>query len=114
MSVDKLDIARVTEWVDAIINQSEEYFLVEVKVLQGNQIQVYVDADCGVAINELACINKTLRKQIEKEELFAEGNFSLEVSSPGLEEPLKKQRHKKGSILYDCEAIGERRMQLSF
>ncbi len=106
MSADKYNIIeQVTAWVEPIIAQSEEYFLVEVKVLQGNQIQVFIDADQGASINELARISRGLRKEIEEGGIFTEGKFSLEVSSPGLDEPLKKWRQYKKNIGREVEVV---------
>lgn len=67
------------------------YFPVEISVKPTNNIKVYVDADQGATIDRLSRINRALYKWLE-ETLFPEGNFSIEVSSPGLEEPLKLHR----------------------
>ena len=50
-----------------------------------------MDADQGAAIDQLSRINRALYKWIE-ENLFPNGDFSIEVSSPGLDEPLKLDR----------------------
>ena len=42
--------------------------------------------------------NRALYKQIEEKALFNDGDFSLEVSSPGLEEPLKLVRQYSKNI----------------
>ena len=67
------------------------YFLVEVSIRPTNNIKVFVDADQGAAIDQLSKINRALYKWIE-ENLFPNGDFSIEVSSPGLDEPLKLER----------------------
>ena len=67
------------------------YFLVEISVKPTNNIKVFVDADQGAAIDQLSRINRALYKWVE-ENLFPNGDFSIEVSSPGLEEPLKLDR----------------------
>jgi ribosome maturation factor RimP len=67
------------------------YFLVETSVKPTNNIKVFVDADQGAAIDQLSRINRALYKWVE-ENLFPNGDFSIEVSSPGLEEPLKLNR----------------------
>ncbi len=77
--------------VNELINELPGYFLVEVSIKPTNNIRVYVDADQGAAIDQLTKINRTLYKWIE-ENLFPNGDFSIEVSSPGLEEPLKLER----------------------
>ncbi len=42
--------------------------------------------------------NRALYKQIEAEGIFPDGDFSLEVSSPGLDEPLKLKRQYQKNI----------------
>ena len=67
------------------------YFLVEISVKPTNNIKVFVDADQGAAIDQLSRVNRALYKWVE-ENLFPNGDFSIEVSSPGLDEPLKLDR----------------------
>jgi len=67
------------------------YFLVDVSIKPTNNIKAYIDADQGAAIDQLSKINRALYKWIE-ENLFPNGDFSIEVSSPGLDEPLKLER----------------------
>ena len=67
------------------------YFLVDISIKPTNNIKVFVDADQGAAIDQLSRINRALYKWVE-ENLFPNGDFSIEVSSPGLEEPLKLDR----------------------
>ncbi len=77
---------------------SEDVFLVEIKVLTGNNIKVYLDADNGITIEKCIKVNRALYNQIEESELFPNGDFSLEVSSPGVEEPLRLHRQYKKNI----------------
>jgi ribosome maturation factor RimP len=70
----------------------EGLFLVDVKLKPVNQVKVFVDGDQGVNIDALTRVNRRLYKNLEENHLFPGDNFSLEVSSPGLEEPLKLHR----------------------
>jgi len=77
-----------------IAEQLEEntgYFLVEVSIKPTNNIKVFVDADQGATIDHLTRLNRALYKWLE-ENLFPNGDFSIEISSPGLDEPLKLKR----------------------
>lgn len=80
----------------AILEQDPKLFLVEARVKPTNNIKLFVDGDSGITIEQCIAINRALYKQIEEAELFPSGDFSLEVSSPGLDEPLKmlRQYHK--------------------
>jgi ribosome maturation factor RimP len=68
---------------------------VEVRVKPTNNIKVFIDADEGMPLSALADYNRKLYKQLEESGMYPDGNYSLEVSSPGLDEPLKKSRQYK-------------------
>jgi len=78
--------------IQDLLQENPEHFLVEIKIKPTNNIKVFIDGDKGVGIGDLVKYNRALYKQIEEEGSFPEGDFSLEVSSPGLGEPLKKHR----------------------
>jgi ribosome maturation factor RimP len=78
--------------VSSLISAEPELFLVEVRVKPTNNIKVFIDGDQGVSIEKLVHYNRRLYKQIEEEGMFPNGDFSLELSSPGLDEPLKLHR----------------------
>jgi len=74
------------------------HFLVEIRIKPTNNIKVFIDADEGVNLSNLIEYNRKLYRQIEESGLYPDGNFSLEVSSPGLDEPLKMNRQYKKNI----------------
>lgn len=80
------------------------YFSVEVNIRPTNNIRVFVDADQGADIDHLSKINRALYKWIE-ETLYPNGDFSIEVSSPGLDEPLKLDRQYRKNIGREVEVI---------
>jgi ribosome maturation factor RimP len=69
-----------------------DIFLVDLKVKPTNNIKIYLDADGGLGIEKCIKINRALYKQMEEQGLYPDGDFSLEVSSPGVDEPLKLLR----------------------
>ena len=75
-----------------LIQADPAVFLVEVRIKPVNNIKVFIDGDQGVSIEKLVQYNRRLYKQLEEENLYPEGDFSLEISSPGLDEPLKLNR----------------------
>ena len=75
-----------------LIQVDPAVFLVEVRIKPVNNIKVFIDGDQGVSIEKLVQYNRRLYKQLEEENLYPEGDFSLEISSPGLDEPLKLNR----------------------
>lgn len=84
-------VITVENKVNELLTELPGYFLVESSVKPTNNIKVFVDADQGAAIDQLSKINRALYKWVE-ENLFPNGDFSIEVSSPGLDEPLKLDR----------------------
>ncbi len=77
--------------LNELLAEMPGYFLVEISVKPTNNIKVFVDADDGATIEQISRINRALYKWIEAN-LFPNGDFSIEVSSPGLDEPLKLER----------------------
>lgn len=88
-------IQAIEQKMDALLAAHPTHFLVEVRIKPTNNIKVFVDADEGVNLSNLVEYNRKLYKQIEESGLYPDGNFSLEVSSPGLDEPLRLRRQYK-------------------
>ena len=88
----------IKNYINTLLQNDEDIFLVEVKVNPGNDIRVFLDADSGITIEKCIRINRALYKQIEEDSLFPNGDFALEVSSPGVDEPLKLQRQFQRNI----------------
>jgi ribosome maturation factor RimP len=84
--------------VRRVLEPEPLYFLVELKIRPGNQIQIFVDGDEGVTIDKCVQFNRAIYKGLEGSGLFPGDDFSLEVSSPGLDEPLKLMRQFKKNI----------------
>ena len=83
--------------LEELLEAEPGYFLVEMDIKPTNNIKVFVDADQGATIERLSKINRALYKWME-ENLFPNGDFSIEVSSPGLDEPLKLRRQYEKNI----------------
>src|SRR5215216_1679007 len=91
-------IQAIEKRVEGLLANHPSHFLVEVRVKPTNNIKVFIDADEGVVLADLINYNRKLYKQLEESGMFPDGNFSLEVSSPGLDEPLKLFRQYKKNI----------------
>jgi ribosome maturation factor RimP len=83
----------------------EDVFLIEIKVKPINNIKIFLDADNGLGIERCIKINRALYKIMEEMGFFPEGDFSLEVSSPGIGEPLKQHRQYIKNIGRDVEVL---------
>lgn len=84
--------------VNRLLADDPAYFLVGVQVKPTNNVKVFLDADTGVVIDRCVSYNRLLYKELEASGLFPSGDFSLEVSSPGLDEPLKMNRQYRKNI----------------
>ncbi|MEP6512225.1 MAG: ribosome maturation factor [Parafilimonas sp.] len=78
--------------VDDMLDNYPAFFRVNVTVKPTNNIKVFIDGDDGISIEQCAKFNRQLYKLIEENGTFEGENFSLEVSSPGISEPLKMHR----------------------
>lgn len=91
-------IKAVEQKVNELLTTHPSHFLVEVRIKPTNNVKVFIDADEGINLATLVDYNRKLYKLIEESSLFPNGDFSLEVSSPGLDEPLKKHRQYQKNI----------------
>jgi ribosome maturation factor RimP len=91
-------IQAIEERVGQLLVDHPEHFLVEVRIKPTNNIKVFIDGDQGVNLGELIQYNRKLYRQLEESGLYPDGDFSLELSSPGLDEPLKLFRQYRKNI----------------
>jgi ribosome maturation factor RimP len=96
---------KIEEFVNDYLSGSKDLFLVDVKIAPGNKVTVLLDGDKGVTIDDCTVLNKALYKFIEEKEVFGAANFSLEVSSFGVEKPLKLLRQYKKNIGRNVEVV---------
>lgn len=85
-------IAEIESLIKDLLAAEPEDFLVSVKVKPTNNIKIFLDSDQGISIEKCVKYNRKLYAQIEEKAVFPDGNFSLEISSPGIDEPLKLHR----------------------
>ena len=100
---------RVHGIIEPLLVEDPEYFLVWIKVKPGHIIRVYLDGDNGLPIQKCIYFNRELYRAIEEAGWFPEGDFALEVSSPGVEEPLllKRQYNKNIGRKVEVEMLDE-------
>ncbi|MBS1746604.1 MAG: ribosome maturation factor [Bacteroidetes bacterium] len=104
-------IDNLEQLVNHYLGSEPEYFLIEIKIKPTNNIKVYIDGDKGISIEKCVQINRHLYKLLEEGKYFPQGDFSLEISSPGIDKPLKlhrqyiKNRGRKIEILFNDGSI---------
>jgi len=76
---------------------AEVYDIVTLKENDKNVFRIYVTAKGGISLDKCAEISRMVSPILDIEEPM-QGNYNLEVSSPGIERKLKKPQHYKASI----------------
>ena len=104
---------QVEGFLDGILKSEPAYFKVKFKVKPTNNYKIYIDGDQGITIDQCIKFNRALYKKIEEAGLYPEGDFSLEVSSPGVDEPLLDIRQYKKNIGRKVEVtlLDERKLE---
>jgi ribosome maturation factor RimP len=78
----------------------ESRFIVDIVISSRKsprKVLVIVDGDNGVTIDDCADLSTALSKALDETQLI-EDNYFLEVSTPGLDQPLKLHRQYKKNI----------------
>ncbi|MBB6236681.1 ribosome assembly cofactor RimP [Pedobacter riviphilus] len=88
---------RVAALVEEKIADRPELFLVEVKMLPNNKLIIHVDGDEGISIQDCVAISRHVGFHLEEENVIEQA-YNLEVSSPGVGEPLKLIRQYNKNI----------------
>jgi ribosome maturation factor RimP len=91
-------IESIRQMIGEILKDEPAYFLVDLRIKPINNIKVFLDGDSGITIEKCVQVNRKLYKKLEEAAFFPDGDFSLEVSSAGLDEPLKSLRQYKKNI----------------
>jgi ribosome maturation factor RimP len=91
-------IREIEKKIEGLLSAHPTHFLVEVRIKPTNNVKVFIDGDEGVILSDLILYNRRLYKELEESGIFPDGDFSLEVSSPGLDEPLKLHRQYKKNL----------------
>ena len=82
------------------------HFLVEVVVSKHKpwKFTVIVDGDQGITIDDCAALSRALNKSLESE---ISDPYTMEVSTPGLDHPLKLKRQYKKNIGRGLKVVGK-------
>lgn len=91
-------VQAIERMIQELLAEDSAYFLVEVRIKPTNNVKIFLDGDQGITIEKCIAINRALYKQLEGSGLFPGDDFSLEVSSPGLDEPLKLFRQYQKNV----------------
>jgi ribosome maturation factor RimP len=74
--------------------EGTDIFLVDLKISSGNKISILVDAIGGLPITDCIKVSRGVENSLDREL----EDFSIDVSSPGLDKPLKVFRQYEKNI----------------
>lgn len=96
-------MAKIEEKVEQLVKDPIEklgYSLYDVEyVKEGPEyyLRIYIDKESGIDLNDCEKVSNNITELLDKEDLIPEQYF-LEVSSPGIERVLKKEKHLSDNI----------------
>lgn len=85
---------RVEELLNEALEQKPELFLIDLTISEANQIRVIIDGDKGVTVQDCIDVSRAIEHNLDREEQ----DFSLEVHSAGVSEPLTMVRQFRKNL----------------
>ena len=99
------DFEQRTEELLIPILEKYEFELVDVEYVKEAgtwYLRAYIDKPGGIAINDCEVVSRTFSQKLDEEDFIDEA-YIMEVSSPGLGRPLKKEKDYKRSMGKELE-----------
>ena len=94
---------RVEELIQAFLEERKDIYLVDLKISAGNDVVVILDGDESLSIQDCLDASRAIEFNLDREEV----DFSLQVMSAGLSEPLKLPRQYKKNVGRELEVTTE-------
>lgn len=85
---------KVEQLLESALEKNKSLFLIDLNITDDNQIRIILDADTGVTVEDCINVSREIEHNLDREEW----DFSLEVMSAGLSEPLATPRQFKKNI----------------
>ena len=85
---------KVAQLLESALEENKSLFLIDLNISEDNQIRVILDGDTGVTVEDCIAISRAIEHNLDREEY----DFSLEVMSAGVSEPLTLPRQYKKNI----------------
>lgn len=92
---------KVEHLVEDFLKEREDLYLVDLKISAGNDIVIILDGDESLSLQDCLDASRAIEFNLDREET----DFSLQVMSAGLSEPLKLPRQYKKNIGRELEII---------
>lgn len=101
----KKDYESRTETLIRPLIDASHFELVDVEWVKEGQnwyLRVYIDKEGGITVDDCEKISRAFEEILDREDYISE-NYIFEVSSPGLDRPLKKEKDFERSVGKDVE-----------
>jgi len=85
---------KVTPLLEKCLEEHPELFLIDLSISEANHIRVIIDGDAGVKVEDCMAVSRAIEHNLDREE----EDFSLEVLSAGVSEPLQNMRQYKKNV----------------
>lgn len=85
---------RVENLLEEAFQEYNSLFLISLNISDQNHILIVIDGDQGVSVNDCIAVSRKIENNLDREE----EDFSLEVASSGVSEPLKLPRQYQKNI----------------
>jgi len=79
---------RVNELLNSALEKNKSLFLIDFSISNSNHIRVVIDGDQGVTVNDCIAVSREIEHNLDRDEV----DFSLDIASAGVSEPLVKTR----------------------
>lgn len=93
--------SKVESLVHEFLETRKDLYLVELKISAGDDITVILDGDEGLSLQDCLDASRAIEFNLDREE----HDFSLQVMSPGLSEPLQFPRQYRKNIGRELEVL---------
>lgn len=85
---------KVLPLLEQALADNPSLFLIDVSISENNQIRVIIDGDNGVTVEDCIAVSRAIEHNLDRET----EDFSLEVMSAGVSEPLTLPRQYKKNV----------------
>lgn len=100
-------LKKITDLIlPVILDNNADLIDIELKGKRGNQLlRIYVDTETGISLDLCEILSREISDLLDRKDIFKD-RYRLEVSSPGIERPLRNSKDFKRHIT--------RRVELQF
>ena len=92
---------KIEELLNGFLAEREDLFLIDLKISAGDDVTVILDGDNGVSLQDCLDASRAIEFNMNRDE----HDFSLQVMSAGLSEPLSTPRQFRKNIGRDLDVV---------